>query len=233
MQYPEISRDDKTAILVGAQGFVGQHVLTQLVKHKAYEQVKVISEIAIHDLPEKVEQIPIAIKDIDLSTWSADDLFLCYDSSFFNAGGKYAIPSSTYRYLPRMISSAKEVVGQIILLSSKSAHKDAILSRHRIRGIIEDIVVGQAFWGTHIFKPSIILGETLPEKWGEDISSRISSKIDKYTGGWLRRNQPIAAQIVAQAMIEMAQKTKPGLYYYHSDWLQDYESAQQSTDLRK
>lgn len=233
MRYPDISRDDKTAILVGAQGFVGQHVLDLLLTHNAYDQIKLISEHAIHGLSDKVESISVSIKNLDLSTWAADDLFICYDSSFLNSGGKYAIPEDSYRYLPRMISSARKTVGQVILLSSKRANKDAIMTTHRVRGMIEEIVASQNFWGTHIFRPSILLGETLPEKWGEEISDRISSKIDHFTGGWLRRNKPIAAEVVARAMIEMAQQIKPGTHYYNSDWLQDYESAHKRTDLSK
>ncbi len=230
---PEITKDDKVAVLVGSEGYVGHHILAKLVGHGAYAKIRLISGRMKDHHHDKVEIVRSSIEQIDPSIFKADDLFICYDRSFFNTGGKFALPASSYRHLPHMIRQASASIGQVILLSSKQADKDGVRTTSRIRGLIEETVAGQQFWSTHIFRPSLLLGETLPNKWGEQITDRIGSTIDRYTGGWLRRNKPIAADVVASAMIEVAQKIRPGIHYYSSSWLQDYENASSSKDLRK
>ena len=230
----EIARDDKVAIVVGAEGFVGEHVLRFLAAHEAYAQVRVICQANPPVQHKKLEVLLQPIEQVNLRQWKADDLFICYDASFFNTGGKYAIPSSSYRYIPRMVLQAHDQkVGQVMLLSSMRADKDAILSTHRIRALIEETVVSMGFWSTHIFRPSILLGESLPQSWGQGIADQIGDRVNNLTGGWLKKNKPIEAEVVARAMLEVAQKLKSGLHYYSSSWLQDYAIVNENRDLSK
>ncbi len=234
MSKAEISQDKKKAILVGSEGFVGKYVLERLVKHRVYAQVKVIAQNKPSIESDKVEVILSPIEKVDLTRDKVDDLFICYDASFFNAGGKYHIPKESYRHIPKMLWQARQRhVGQVMLLSSMRADKDAMATTNRIRGLIEESVSDMGFWGTHIFKPSILIGETLDTDWGQEWSDRIGDRINRLTGGWLRRNKPIEADIVARAMVDAAQKFQSGVHYYSSSWLQDYATVNKRTDISR
>lgn len=220
--------------MIGWEGFVGTYVLDGLIRHQAYKHIKLIAQKKPPIKNPKIEVVLSPIEKVDLSKQPADDLFICYDSSFFNTGGKYAIPRDSYRYIPDMLWQArKNKVGQVILLSSKGADTEANLSTNRIRGLIEDAVAGMGYWSTHIFKPGILIGESLPQKWGQELADQMSEKIDSFTGGWLRRNKPIEAEVVARAMVEVAQKLQPGLHKYTSTWLQDYALVNKRTEIKK
>ncbi len=234
MGKPTIAKDDKTAMLIGYEGYVGQHLTDLLMVHPAYERVIVIGQKKQKKMSAKVQWLHAEIRDLAFEEKGVNDLFICYDASFFNAGGKYAIPKENYRYFPRLVLDAyRHGVSQVMLLSARSAKPDALLFSQRIRGLIEESVRKMGFWSTHIFRPSILIGESSSENWGQQVANQIGSQIDRYTGGWLRRVKPIEAQIVAQAMLEKAQSTESGTFQYSSEWLQDYAITLGNTSISK
>ena len=206
-----------------------------LSKHRAYKTIYAIVMLKNKvDLP-KVKTFYANINQIEFDKIKANDLFICYDASFFNSGGKYAIPENQYRYIPKMIVRAHESkIGQVMLLSNKRTSSDALLHVSRTRGLIEEIVIKTGFCSTHVFKPSLLLGETINQKWGQSWADKIGDKIDSVTGGWLKKNKPIEAEVVARAMIFAAQKLESGVHFYSSEWLQDFASENlDKKDLKK
>ena len=231
---PEISKNNKGAVVVGCEGFVGENLLKLLSTHEAYRTIYAISLLKKKfDLP-KVKSFISSIEDIRFDHFAANDLFICYDASFFNTGGKYSIPENQYRYIPKMILLAyKSQMGQVMLLSNKRTSSDALFHVNRTRGLIEEIVIKMGFWSTHVFKPSILIGETSQQKWGKGLADKIGNKIDDVTGGWLKKNKPIEAEVVARAMIAAAQRLESGVHFYSSEWLQDFAKATENTNLTK
>jgi uncharacterized protein YbjT (DUF2867 family) len=115
-----------------------------------------------------------------------------------------------------ILKAYRSGVGQVVLLSSKGTSSNALFHISRARGLIEEVVVSMGFWGTHVFKPSILLGESLGQTWGQGVADRIGSKVDQITGGWLKRNKPIEAEVVARAMLAVAQRLEGGTHIYSS-----------------
>ena len=231
---PTIVKDDKSALVVGCEGFVGEHLVKILCAHKAYKKIYLVSQRK----PSKIDDDRIWINEsIDRLSFDGkqiDDLFICYDASFFNAGGKYSIDKKNYKYFPRIVISAyRSGVSQVLLLSSSTANPDGILFNYRIRGLIEQSVRKMGFWGSHIFRPSILIGETTGEQWGQKLADQIGNRFDRFTGGWLRKNKPIEAMVVARAMLEKAQTMEGGTFTYSPAWLQDYASSIKKTDITK
>lgn len=230
----EIYIDQKSAIVIGCEGYVGEYLLQLLSKHKAYSSVSaVVMQKKKIELP-KVRTFYSTIEHVSFDKLKGNDLFICYDASFFNSGGKFSIPEKQYRFIPQMIKKASESnIGQVMLLSNKRTSSDALLHINRTRGLIEEFVIKTGFWSTHVFKPSLLLGETIDQKWGQGLADKIGNKIDSVTGGWLKKNKPIEAEIVAKAMIYAAQKLESGVHFYSSEWLQDFASGNlENLDVR-
>ena len=231
---PEIIKDNKIAVVVGCEGFVGEHLLKLLNEHRSYDRIKAISFQKLKSELPKVDYFISSIPSIEFSQWEANDLFICYDASFFNAGGKYKIPESQYKHIPKMILKAyRSGMGQVILLSSKRTSSNALFHISRARGLIEEVVTSMGFWSTHVFRPSILLGESLNQKWGQGLADRIGGKVDQYTGGWLKKNKPIEAEIVAKAMLHVAQRLEGGNHIYSSAWLQDFAGSPENKIINK
>jgi len=231
---PTIVKDNKTALVVGYEGFVGHHLVPMLVEHEAYSHLYIVSGKKPIISNDNINWINKSINNLNFDGMEINDLFICYDASFFNSGGKYSIDKNNYKYFPKIILSAyRQGVSQVLLLSSNTANPDGILFTHRIRGLIEQSVKRMGFWGAHIFRPSILIGETIGQQWGQKIANQLGNRFDKYTGGWLRNNKPVEAVVVAKAMIEEAQMTESGIFSYSSSWLQDYASTIKKTDISK
>ena len=129
--------------------------------------------------------------------------------------------------------AADHKIGQVLLLSNRRADPEALRTINRVRGLIEYLVKKMPFWSTHIFRPSLLIGEDLNQEWGKELADKMGSKIDQYTGGWLRKNKPIESSIVARAMLEVAQKLDKGVHIYNSEWLQDYATVTRKMDIQK
>jgi uncharacterized protein YbjT (DUF2867 family) len=231
---PEIIKDNKVAVVIGCEGFVGEHLLKLLTQHKNYRKVLAVSLGKIEMRLPEVKYFISTISDIDFKRLAGNDLFICYDASFFNAGGKYKIPESQYKHIPKMVLKAyRSGIGQVILLSSKSTDSDALFNVSRARGLVEEVVGSMGFWATHIFRPSILLGESINQNWGKSIADKIGNKVDQITGGWLKRNRPIEAEIVARAMLSVAQRLEEGKHIYSSEWLQDFATSSDEKTITK
>jgi hypothetical protein len=219
-----IVKDDKLAALFGVEGYVGEQLLKQLTEHEAYKKVLVYTQKPYQETEHpKIEQVLYKIDRIQGTKIIAEDLFVCFDASFFNTGGTHSIPSKWYRYIPQIAWTAhKNRVNQIALLSSHLANPDGLFFTNRIRGLIEESIKKIGFWGTHIFRPSFLLGEELQSQWGEDLANRVAQKIDRFTGGFIKKNRPVSASSVAEAMIQAVQSLQQGVHIYSPEYLQDF-----------
>ncbi|MDH3648673.1 MAG: hypothetical protein OEQ53_03265 [Saprospiraceae bacterium] len=231
---PVIKKDSKRALIIGVEGFVGQNLIENLSHHRRYESVRVFAQQKWNTAGDHIEVVEQTLDRIDKDLLEGDDLFCCFDASFFNAGGKYELDKKHYKFIPILSNAAhRNGVSQLVFLSTKAAHPDALLFSNRVRGIIEQSVRKIGFWSIHIFRPSLLIGESSEKTWGSKGAELIGGRIDNLTGGWLKRNRPIEASVVASAMLEAATRIEEGVHEYSSTWLQDYASARQTKDLTK
>ena len=69
----------KTAIILGATGLTGNHILHQLIEDKNYETIKLFSRSKIDGLPKKVTQFIGDILDLAKfkADFTADEVYCC------------------------------------------------------------------------------------------------------------------------------------------------------------
>ena len=220
----EITRNNKTALLFGATGLVGRHLLEFLLLHGAYEKVLTFGRRPIDITHPKLVH---NVVDFDNPSYfqelvKGDDLFLCLGTTRAKAGSKEAFykVDFTYNYLAAK-AAVDNGVNQLLLVSSVGADPDSLFYYSQVEGELEEAVKALPFWAIHIFQPSVLLGERNENRWGEEIAGKLGKVIDGLTGGLLKKYRPIEADVVAKAMVSAAQKLEPGLHVYPSHWLQD------------
>jgi len=222
-QLLEIIKDQKTALLLGASGLVGGYCLRLLLDHGAYEKVVVFTRKALPVSHTKLEQ---HVVDFDLpQTFShllkGDDLYCCLGTTMAKAGSKEAFFKVDYTYVYEVARAAVENgVNQFLLVSSVGADANSIFYYSRVKGELENAVKQLPFWAIHIFQPSVLLGERNENRWGEQWAAKIGRRIDALTGGLLSKYRPVEAEVVAAAMVSVAQQFQPGIQVYPSHYLQ-------------
>lgn len=219
----EIIKDQKTALLLGASGLVGGHCLRLLLNHGAYEKVVVFTR---RTLPVSHPKLTQHVVDFDLPQSFApllkgDDLYCCLGTTMAKAGSREAFFKVDYTYGYEMARAAvQNGVNQFLLVSSVGADPKSIFYYSRVKGELEEAVKQLPFWAVHLFQPSVLLGERNENRWGEQWAAKIGKRIDALTGGLLSKYRPVEADVVAAAMVEVAQHFKPGIHVYPSHYLQ-------------
>lgn len=225
----KISKDKKKALVFGSTGFIGSFLVEFLLKHEAYQSVvtfgrraleidnpKLEHHIVNFDEPESFEQL------ID-----GDDLYCCLGTTIKKAGSKEAFFKVDFIYAFEIAKiAAKNGVNQFLLVSSVGADPNALFFYSKVKGQLEEAIKTLNFWSFHIFRPSVLLGERVETRWGEEIAGKIGSFIDSFTGGRLTKYRPIEADIVAKAMINAAQELIEGEHIYPSNYLQELASEE-------
>jgi uncharacterized protein YbjT (DUF2867 family) len=220
----QISKDNKTALLFGSTGLVGGYVLNFLLLHPAYGRVvaftrrpldtehpKLTQHLIDFDQPEKYRHLV-----------KGDDLFCCLGSTMAKAGSKAAFYKVDYTYCYQAASmAAGNKVHQFLLVSSVGANPGSFFFYSKVKGQLEAAVQQLPFWGIHIFRPSVLLGERNENRFGEELAGKLGRVIDRFTGGLLTKYRPIEADVVAKAMVNAAQGLQPGVHVYPSHWLQE------------
>lgn len=220
----EITKNNKTAILFGASGLVGSNVLEFTLLHGAYRRVLTFGRRPIDVTHPKLTHNVVDFENPSYfqSLVKGDDLFLCLGTTRAKAGSKEAFYKVDYTFNYQAAKAAvQNGVNQLLLVSSVGADSESLFYYSQVKGELEKAVKELPFWATHIFQPSVLLGERNENRWGEEIAGKIGRLIDGVTGGLLKKYRPIEADVVAKAMVSSAQKLEPGVHIYPSHWLQD------------
>ncbi|XWN37036.1 MAG: NAD(P)H-binding protein [Balneola sp.] len=193
----------KTAILIGATGLVGCHILQFLLSDERYESVKVLHRRSTGISHPKLTEHIIGFDDQE--SWKAlvsgDHLFSALGTTLKKAGSKEAQYKIDFTYQNEVAKAAsKNNVHGYTLVSSLGANAESGSFYPRIKGELDDAVRKLNFEKTLILRPSFLEGDRDEFRLGERIGIPIAKLLCKIPG--LKKYQPIKAKIVAEAMIE-------------------------------
>lgn len=210
----------ETAILLGASGLIGSHLLPLLLDSPAFATVTVYVRKKLPINHAKLKQI---LTDFDnLNTLNeginASFVFCCLGST------KKKTPNlKDYRQVDYGIplhfakQAKKNGARQYHLVSSMGANSSASNFYSKIKGEIEDAVKAIDYETVHIYQPSFLRGERHENRPLEKIMLPIMRLVDVVLIGPLKKYQSIAAETVAKAMYSESIKNKRGIFVHQSD----------------
>ena len=200
----------KTAIILGATGLTGNHVLQKLIEDDRYKSIKLFSRSKIEGLPEKVVQFIGNILKLDQfkADFTADEVYCCIGTTAKKTPTKnhykdidYGIP------LAAAILCKENNIPTFIVISAMGANKDSKVFYNKTKGEMEYKVLQQNIKHTFILRPSLIGGERKESRLLEKIGITILKVVEPLFIGNLKKYKIISAKSIAKAMIILTNNT--------------------------
>ncbi|TPE43735.1 NAD(P)H-binding protein [Pontibacter mangrovi] len=210
----------RTALIVGASGLVGGHLLSLLLRSERYSQV---ISVGRHELPLIHPKLDQQVIDFDkmkdyAADLVADDVFCCLGTTIKKAGSKEKFYKVDHTYITQLAEiTARKGAMQFLVVSAMGADAGSMFFYNKVKGQMERDVQQQPFNSIHIFRPSLLLGEREEKRAGEELAAKVLKPLSAVFIGPLERYKPIEAETVARAMLAAAKAEKPGKHIHPSN----------------
>ena len=209
----------KTALLAGATGLIGSHLLPLLLASERYSKVIVVGRRALPQHHPKLVQVVTELDDLEAHRPKliADDVYCCLGTTMRQAGSKAAFYQVDYEYVVRLAALASgNFAAQFMVVSSLGADAESGVYYSRVKGEMEAAVRQAPFRAIHIFRPSLLLGEraALPgqtPRLGERLTGALLALARPLLLGPLRPYRAVPAATVAAAMLRAAEDDGGGV----------------------
>lgn len=210
----------KTAMVLGATGLVGKHLVECLVQNENVESIVAVTRRPVEYVSEKVtnQVVDFDALENDLSVLNCDVLFSCLGTTLKQAGSISAQRKVDldYQYQVAKIALDNDV-GHYVLVSASGANANSKSAYLKMKGELEDAVSLLPFERISILQPSLLKGERDTYRLGEELGNRILPILCKLP--FLRKYRPITGHQVANKMVTIALSAGSGKNYYRLDEL--------------
>jgi uncharacterized protein YbjT (DUF2867 family) len=200
---------ESTALVAGATGLVGRALVRQLGADSAWSEVRALVRRALPaDLSDPtVVSITVDYTKLDPPpAWAAaDHVFCALGTTIRQAGSQEAFRQVDLEF-PVALARAALASGarHFLLVTAIGASAESRVFYNRVKGEVEDAVLGLGFRSVTIARPSLLLGPRDVTRRGEQIAKML---------GFLAppRWKPVEATSVARALVEAARRDLPGI----------------------
>ncbi|WAC15328.1 NAD(P)H-binding protein [Dyadobacter pollutisoli] len=207
----------KKAILFGASGFVGSYLLEGLLNDPDYSQVTVVVRKSLNVTHPKLktligdyQSLPNLKNEI-----IADEVFIALGTTKKNTPDvqKYYQVDHDYPVLAAAIAKEKGAKS-VFVVSSVGADASSGVFYIRTKGETERDIIALELEHTHIFRPSMIMGNRQESRSLEKIFIAIFSVINPIFVGPMQKYRGIEGKDIAKAMIAAAKKPADNVKIY-------------------
>ena len=198
----------KTALLFGASGLVGNHLLNQLISNNNYSKIKLFVRSSIDISDPKIEIIQTDFNNLEnhREDIKGDDCFFCIGTTKQNSPDK-----NEYRRVelevPKQIAqiAKSNSVNSFVFISSGYADPKSSGDYLKFKGEVEEELKRLNFPKLGIMRPSFLLGDRKEKRVGEKIGIFVFKLLSPLFLGPLKKMKPIHSATVAKAMIAITQ----------------------------
>jgi len=209
----------KKAIIFGSSGFVGSHLLSELLNSSDYAQVTAVVRKKLSISHPKLNTVigdygSLRELEADLS---ADEIFIALGTTRKSSPDKatYYQVDHDYPVLAAQIAKARGAKS-VFVVTAVGANPASRIFYTRTKGETERDIIALDFEHTHIFRPSMITGNRQEKRPLEGVMIGIWSAIDPLLVGKADRYKGISGQDIAKAMRISAihQSQKSTIYHW-------------------
>lgn len=208
----------KKAMLFGASGFIGSYLLTELLNSDDYKEVIIVvrKSLPVHHPKLKMltgdfHSLP-GLKD----SLVADDVFIALGTTKKNTPDPKAYYEVDHDYPVLAARIARENGAKsVFLVTAVGANDQSSITYVRTKGEVERDIIALGFDHTHIFRPSMLMGNRTEHRTAERLFMSIWKVVNPLLAGKLDKYKGISGQHVAQAMAHAVQRPSKKVNIYH------------------
>ncbi|MBI9033085.1 MAG: NAD(P)H-binding protein [Bacteroidales bacterium] len=217
--------DNKTAIIFGSTGLIGNCLVETLLHDDNYLKIHLFIRKPIEINHSKIEQHIFDFNHPEKSAdhFSADEIFICLGTTIKKAGSVAEVERIDRDYPIQIAEIAyKAGVKSIAIVSSSGANAKSSNYYTRVKGEMEQGILNLNFEKTVIVRPSLLFGKRSEFRLGELIGKGLMQVLSFLFIGKIKKYKGIHARTVAKAMIELI-KSPSNQKIFESDLLQKYK----------
>ncbi len=214
------------AVVIGATGLTGGHVVRQLLQDGAFGEVAVLVRGSFGMAHPK-----LTVRKVDFNNTDSIRKMLGHGDVIFSCVGttqkKVAGDMVAYRRVDYDIPVNAAILGKqagfrvFVLVSSVGANPQAANFYLKLKGEVDEAVSSASLASVNIFRPSLLLGNRHKNRLGERIMAPIAKGIAFLLAGKMRKYKPIACSQLAKAMVAAAKNALPGSHVYEYGGMMD------------
>ena len=209
----------KTALLFGATGLIGSHLLNLLISNNNYSKIKVFVRSSIELNHQKIEIIQTDFNNLKnhKEEIKGDDCFFCIGTTKKNSPDKNEYKRVELEVPKQVAQIAKSnLVNSFVFVSSGYADPKSSGDYLKFKGLVEEELKRLNFSKLGIMRPSFLLGNRQEKRVGEKIGIFVFKLLSPLFLGPLKKMKPIHSATVAKAMVKIANENL-GKIIFESD----------------
>lgn len=194
----------KKAILFGASGFIGSHLLQELLKNDDYEEVIIVIRKNQNITHPKLKTLIGDFHSVSQlkENSKADEIFIAIGTTKKQTPDKKQYYQIDHDYPVLAAQIAKENGAKsIFIVTSIGANSDSSVFYLKTKGDVERDILALGFEHTHFFEPSMIIGDRKENRKNEKFFSKLFTAMQFLLVGNLNKYKPIDGAEVAKAMV--------------------------------
>lgn len=208
----------KSAILFGATGLIGAHLLHELLDSPAYATVKAVVRRDTGIRHPKLSQLFAdhrSLVDIKAQL-TGDVVFCCVGTTrkrtpdlheYYRIDHDYPLAAAQY--------TKDNGASAFLLVSALGANPASKFFYLRTKGETERDIIRLGFEQTHVFRPSLLTGNRREKRGLEALSAIVFRVVNPLLISSLSKYRSIKADWVAKAMCRIGSMGQQGVYTYY------------------
>ncbi|WP_027860845.1 NAD-dependent epimerase/dehydratase family protein [Marmoricola sp. URHB0036] len=196
----------RTALLAGATGLVGGHLLARLLEDGTWDRVVSIGRREVDVRHDRLEQLVTQLPDVPALP-AVDDAFCALGTTIKQAGSQDAFRAVDHDAVVALAAAGQQAGARSFLhVTAMGANARSRLFYNRVKGETERDVAALGIPTTVAFRPSIIDGDRAEARRGEQLSLSVMRVSAPVLGPF----RPTRAEDIASAMVQQAKAAPAG-----------------------
>jgi len=209
----------KKAVLFGASGFIGSYLLDELLNNSDYGQVSIVVRKNLNINHPKLKILTGSFHSLTelKENIAADEIFITLGTTKKNTPDKneYYRVDHDYPVLAAKIAKEKGAKS-VFVVTAVGANANSSIFYIKTKGETERDIIALDFEHTHIFRPSMIMGNRKENRPLEKVLIKMWAVVNRLLiGKQLTKYRGINGKDIAKAMINAAKSQSEKMKIYH------------------